>query len=173
MPVNRQDVENIVATVPGFRKSFQTFLEQWEPEGPLPWYLAMSELAHYVVESYRRGIMDEFPDLFATIETLLCKSERELENLIVVGLFEDIQNVASHRDFGARPFRQWLGPRSSVVWDEVDAFTRRVAAWTAQQKPRWWQFWRRCSGFDSTKALRQVESPELRKIIEAEYRKKG
>ena len=172
MPVNRQDVENIVATVPGFRKSFQTFLQEWEPEGSLPWYIAMSELAHYVVESYGRGITEEFADLFATVESLLNKSEPELENLIAVGLFEDIQNLASHREFGALPFRRWLGPRSLIVWSEVDAFTQRVAVWTAQQRPRWWQFWLRRSGFDSTKALAQVESPELRKIIEAQYRKK-
>jgi hypothetical protein len=172
MPVNRQDVENIIATVPGFRNSFQEFLQEWETEASLPWYLAMGELAHYVVESYERGITGEFPELFATIETLLGKSESELENLITVGFFEDLQNVASHRDFGAHPFRQWLGPRSLVVWDKVDAFTQRVADWTAQQKPQRWQFWRRRRGFDSTKALRQVESPELRKIIEAQYRKK-
>jgi hypothetical protein len=138
----------------------------------LPWYLAVSELAHYVVESYERGITNEFPDLFSTVESLLGKSEPELENLIAVGLFEDIQNVASHRSFGAAPFRQWLGPRSLVVWEEVDAFAQRVGAWKAQQKPRWWQFWRRRGGFDAAKALEQVESPELRRIIEAEYRKK-
>ena len=131
----------------------------------------MGELAHYIVESYGRGTTEELPNLFATVESLLRKSEPELENLIAVGLFEDIQNIASHRDFGANPFRQWLGPRSVIVWNEVDAFTLRVAAWTAQQKPRWWQFWRRRTGFDSAKALRQVESPELRKIIEVEFRK--
>jgi len=172
MPVNRQDVESIVVAVPGFRSSFQEFLQEWAPDGPLPWYVAMSELAHYVVESYGRGITAEFPDLFATVEALLSQADPELENLIAVGLFEDIQNIASHRDFGAQPFRKWLGSRSLVVWDEVDAFAERVAAWAAQQRPRWWQFWRRRSGFDSTKALRQVESPELRKIIEADYRRR-
>jgi hypothetical protein len=147
-------------------------LQEWEAEGPLPWYLAMCELAHYVVESYGRGITDEFPNLFATVESVLCKSQPELENLIAVGLFEDLQSFASHKDFGANPFRRWLGPRSIVVWDEVDAFTQGVAVWTAKQQPRWWQFWRPRRGIDSTKALKQVESPELRKIIEAQFRKK-
>jgi len=88
-----------------------------------------------------------------------------------VGLFEDIQNIASHRDFGATPFRQLLGPRSLVVWDEVDAHMKRVAAWGARNKPRWWQFWRRRRAFDAKQALEQVENPELKKIIEANYRK--
>ena len=171
MAVNRQDVEKMVMTAPGFLKSFQEFLHEWEEESSLPWYLAMSNLAHYVVESYERGITDEFPNLFAAVESLLCKSEPELKDLITVGLFEDIQNIASHRDFGANPFRQWLGPRSVIAWNEADAFTQRVAVWTAQQRPRWWEFWRRRAGFDSTKALKQVKSPELRKIIEAQFRK--
>jgi hypothetical protein len=172
MAVSRQDVETIVAAAPGFRMGFAEFLQEWEGEIPLPWYLAMGDLAHYVVESFERGITDEFPGLFATVESLLFKSEPELEDLIAIGFFEDIQNIASHRDFGANPFRQWLGPRSAILWDEVDADAQREAAWTAKQKPRWWQFWRRRKGFDSTKALKQVESPELRKTIESLYRKK-
>jgi len=95
----------------------------------------MSELAHYVVESFAKGVTVEFPNLFSTVEALLQKSDPEIENLITVGLFEDIQNIASHRDFGAAPFRQFLGPRSLVLWDEVDAGMKRVAASEARNKP--------------------------------------
>jgi len=49
---------------------------------------------------------------------------------------------------------------------------RKVEAWAARQKPRWWQFWRRAKGFDNERARSQVENPELRKIIEQMYRKK-
>jgi hypothetical protein len=131
----------------------------------------MSELAHYVVESFAKGVTVEFPNLFSTVEALLQKSDPEIENLIAVGLFEDIQNIASHRDFGTAPFRQLLGPRSLVLWDEVDAGMKRVAAWEARNKPRWWQFWRRRRVFDAKQALEQVENPELKKIIEANSRK--
>jgi hypothetical protein len=172
MSVNRQDVERIVTAVPGFRITWEKFLEEWEAEGPLPWYIAMSELAHYIVDNYAKGTTAEFADFFATVESFLNNPDPELQGLIAVGLFEDIQNIASHRTFGAVPFRQWLGPRSLVAWGDVNAFTQRAAAWTARQKPRWWQFWRRRGVFDSEKALSQVENPELRKIIEADYRKK-
>jgi hypothetical protein len=171
MTVSQQSVEQIIAAVPGFRTSWNQFLEEWKAEPPMPWYLAMSELAHYIVQSYSHEATKEFPELFGTVESLLNAGDPEIENLIAVGLFEDIQNVAIHREFGALPFRPWLGPRSLVVWDEVDAFTQRVAAWTAQQKPRWWQFWRRRIGFDASKTLLKIENPQLRKIIEADYRK--
>ena len=130
----------------------------------------MSELAHYVVDSYAQGVTVEFPQLFRTIEELLQNPDPELENLITVGLFEDIQNIASHRDFGAAPFRALLGLRSLAAWDEIDADMKKVAAWTAKNEPRWWQFWRRRT-FNAEKALTQVESPVLKKIIESNYRK--
>ena len=173
MPVNREHVERIVAAAPNFRKRWEAFLCEWQAEKVPPWFLGVSELAHYVVDSYAQGVTGEFPNLFGTVETLLQTPDSELENLISVGFFEDIQNIASHRDFGATPFRQWLGPRSLVVWDEVDAHMLRVAAWEERQKPRWWQFLRRRNAFDAEKSLSQVENPELRKIIESNYRKKG
>ena len=117
MAVNRQDVERIVTAVPGFRVTWEKSLEEWEAEGSLLWYVAMSELAPYVVDNYANGTTEGFADLFVAIESFLDKPDTELENLIAVGLFEDIQNIASHRRFGAVPFRQWLGPRSHVVWD--------------------------------------------------------
>ena len=172
MPPNRTDVETIVAAVPGFRTSWEKFLEGSKGEERIPYYTGMSELAHYIVENYAKGATAEFPNLFATVESLLDKHDDDLEGLITVGLFEDIQNIASHRDFGFRVFRQWLGPRSLEVWKEVDAFTKRVASSQQRQRPRWWQFWRRRKIFDSEKALSEVESPELRRIIESMYRKK-
>jgi hypothetical protein len=54
----------------------------------------------------------------------------------------------------------------------VDEGMKRVAAWQQTQKPKWWQFWRKRRTFDAEKALSQVQSPELRKILEAEYRSK-
>jgi len=171
MPANREQVERIVAAAPNFRGRWESFLKDWEEDETPPWYVGMSELAHYIVESYAQRATEEFPILFGTIENLLQNPDPELENLIVVGLFEDIQNIASHRDCGASPFRRWLGTRSIIAWDEVDSFMGRVAARAAQKRPRWWQFWRRRSVFDAQKALEHVENPELRKMIESDFRK--
>ena len=172
MPVNREDVERIIASAPRFRTRWEAFLKEWETEPSLPYYLAMGDLAHYVVENYAQGTTKEFPELFSTVEASLQSPDPEFENLITVGFFEDIQNIASHREFGDDVFRQWLGTRSAVIWDEIDAYMRRVGVWAEQQKPRWWQFWRRRKTLDPEKALSQVENPELKKIIESMYRKK-
>jgi hypothetical protein len=170
MPANREQVEQLVAAVPNFRSRWEQFLKDFEGDETLPFFVGIGELAYCVVDSYAQGVTAEFPKLFRTVEDLLQNPDPELENLITVGLFEDIQNIASHRDFGAAPFRALLGPRSLVAWDEIDAYMIKVAAWTAKNEPRWWQFWRR-RVFNAQKALTQVESPALRKIIESDYRK--
>jgi len=171
--VNREQLERIVDAVPKFRVCWDSFLKEWEKEGEPPWYIGMSELAHYVVDCQSQGIVSELPALFCTIEDVLQNADRDIESLITIGLFEDIQNIASHREFGAAPFRQRLGTRSLALWDEVDEGMKRVAAWQKTQKPKWWQFWRKRRRLDVRQALAQVQSPELRKIIEAEFRKKG
>jgi len=170
MPASQEQIEQLIAAAPNFRDRWQAFLKEWEEEVP-PWFVGIGDFAHYVVESYALDDKTEFPKLFSTIERLLQDADPEFKNLIAVGLFEDIQNIASHRDFGAAPFRRWLGPRSLALWDEVDEGMKRVAAWTEQNKPRWWQFWRRRHDFDAKQALEQDENPELRKIIEANYRR--
>ena len=166
MAAKQEDVEKIIAAVPGFQTQWQEFLKEWEKETSPPWYLGMGDLAHYIVEKYAEGTTTEFPDLFASVEALLHKPDPELKNLITVGLLEDIQNVASHRDFGAAPFLQWLGPRSLVVWNEINAYMKRVSDWAAKQDPG-------RDAFDAGKALLQVENPQLKKIIESMYRKKS
>lgn len=171
--MNREAIERIVATVPNFSAQWQAFLDDWKDDADPPWFVGMSELAHYVVESYARGETSEFRQLFGTVESLLQDCDPELENLITVGLLEDVQNIASHREFGPAPFQEWLGPRSVEHWEELNSFWGRVADWTERTKPRWWQFWRRRKVFDAEKALSSVESPDLRKIIEATFRRKS
>ena len=66
------------------------------------------------------ALLVELPGLFDTVQALIRNSFPELETLIALGLFEDIQNIASHRDFGTSPFRRWLGPLSLVVTDAIN-----------------------------------------------------
>jgi hypothetical protein len=171
MSTSREALEAIIATIPAFRPRWQKFLEDWQGE-ETPWYLAMGAIAHYVVDEYEMGNRGQLNGLFSAVELLLGDTDTELQNLIWVGLFEDIQNIASHRTFGADVFRAWLGPHSLIAWDEVNRGMQKVAAWSSQQEPRWWQFWRQHRSFDAEVALPQVDNPELRKIIEQMYRKK-
>jgi len=72
MSACREAIETIVAAVPGFRPQWQDFLKEWEGQ-ETPWYQAMAELAHYVVNAYERGDTAHLNDLFSAIESVLQK----------------------------------------------------------------------------------------------------
>ncbi|HTR36852.1 MAG TPA: hypothetical protein VMH80_13170 [Bryobacteraceae bacterium] len=120
MANTRESTEIIVKAVPGFAPAWQDFLREWEKVNPPPLYLAMGELAHYIVDAYVRGNTAEFVELFAAIEVALQEENTELHILLSVGLFEDIQNISSHRTFDSKSFRHWLGRESLRAWDQVE-----------------------------------------------------
>jgi hypothetical protein len=49
--------------------------------------MGMSELAHYLVDSYSRGEPAELPRVFSTIEDILQDPDPDIEGLIKIGLF--------------------------------------------------------------------------------------
>lgn len=94
------------------------------------------ELAHYIVESYDQGNTAQYQKLFSAVELVLQNGDSEIQNLIWVGLLEDIQNIAGHRSFGPDVFPVWLGPQSLIAWDEVNRGMQKVAEWASQQRQR-------------------------------------
>lgn len=168
MAARREAFETIIATVPDFQPRYQEFLANWQGEDT-PWYLAMGDLAHYIVESYEQGNTAQLQKLFSTVEGVLQNGDAEIQNLIWVGLLEDIQNISSHRSFGQDVFRVYLGPRSLIAWDEVNRGMQKVAEWASQQRRDDHSGGKGNIDLDAT--LSQVENPELRRIIEQMYRK--
>lgn len=162
-PVNHEQLKRIVDSLPNFSLCWTAFLSEWEKKGEPPWYLGMAELAHYAVEAFSEGRKSELVNLFSTIEDVLQNVDPDVEDLIAVGLFEDLQNIASHREFGPAPFRELLGLQSRQIWDKVDEGMKKVARSAAARPGN--------RAFDSEKALSEVKSAELRKIIESLYRK--
>ena len=136
-------------------------------------YLAMDELADFLVDSYEKADTGSFPDVFRVIEDYLETGDEELENLVQVGIFETLQNVASHRSFGFKVFERWLEPRARPVWKRADEAMTLVANMAAASASvPWWQFWKRRRKMNPEKALLEVENPKLRKILESEYRRR-
>ncbi len=77
---SREAFEAIIATVPDFQPRYQTFLADWQGEDT-PWYLAMGELAHYIVESYEQGNTAQYQELFSAVEHVLQSGDAEIQNL--------------------------------------------------------------------------------------------
>lgn len=85
---SQEAFESLISTVPDFRPRYQRFLADWLGEAT-PWYLAMGELAHYVVDTYEQGDTTKYVELFSSIESVLENGDSEVQNLIRVGLLED------------------------------------------------------------------------------------
>jgi hypothetical protein len=53
------------------------------------------------------------------LETLFAEGSRETRDLIGLGFFETLHNVASWRPYGNTVFEPFLGPMSKQVWKEI------------------------------------------------------
>lgn len=167
---SQEAFETILTAVPDFQPRYQRFLSDWQGEDT-PWYLAMGELAHYVIETYEEGDTTHYQELFSAVERVLQNGDSEVQNLIWVGLLEAIQNIASNQSSSPDVFRAWLGPQSLIAWDEVSRGMQKVAEWVSQQRRRDGRS-PTVNSFDPEAALSQVKNPELRRIIEQMYRNK-
>ncbi|MCI0357958.1 MAG: hypothetical protein L0211_05720 [Planctomycetaceae bacterium] len=117
-----------LAACPNIGSTWQEHLEFWDGEIERGDYNDASVVAHYLVDSFERGELVEFPAAFAVLERCLIEGDQNAQELAVVGIIEDIQNIALHRPFGPLVFYEWLGPSSRVAWDELCAFWQQVAA---------------------------------------------
>ncbi|NML65700.1 hypothetical protein HHL22_10835 [Hymenobacter sp. RP-2-7] len=82
------------------------------------YYLDIAEIARFLVDKVEMEQTIFFQDLFAQIEVILSKCDSYVDELVVFGLFESIQNNCSHRatDY-YYSFDKWLHPISKQKWD--------------------------------------------------------
>ena len=80
----------------------------------------LGEFATFIVDAYERQDTEPIVAEFRTIHELLGEAHEEVRTAAAIGFLEDIQNIASHRPFGAAVFVQWLGPKSKGQWAEIE-----------------------------------------------------
>ncbi len=123
MASNSHDVPSIVPDLlslcPGIEGRWRDHLAYWEGEDRGE-YIDVSVVVHYIVDSYAVGRTDFFPALFRKAESILESGDPKQQEVLVIGLFEDVQTVASHSDFGWKVFEKWLGPRSLAAWRQIE-----------------------------------------------------
>ena len=54
------------------------------------------------------------------MEWWLANGNRAVSDIVVIGFFEDLRNLASWQPFGSAAFVSFLGPRSSEAWSELE-----------------------------------------------------
>ena len=114
--------ELLVASVPDFKESWNDHLsENYEGEGNRAYYLDMSAIAGFVVEHMKSGNTKHFEDFFKLVETILESADDELQDLMVVGLLEAIQNAGGNT-VNYESYAKWLKPETKKRWDEIIMF---------------------------------------------------
>jgi hypothetical protein len=112
---------------PGIGPAWREHLECWAGNPERGIFNDAAVIARHIVDSFERGDVSEFPAVFALLERCLAEGDDTARELAVVGIIEDIQNIATHRHFGPRVFCAWLGPESQAAWDELCGFWQGVA----------------------------------------------
>ena len=108
------------------RQAFPDFGERWKKH-VASWggnsagsYNDMGEFVHFVIEDlHQKGKLDETRRVFQILENLLVEADQETRDLIGLGFFETLQNLASHRPQGNKVYEQFFGPMSRKVWSEL------------------------------------------------------
>lgn len=111
-------VPRLLDAAPSLRARWQTYLAYWDGRSGGD-YIDMAEVAHHLVEQLHADATDEFPAVFGAVEALLADDDDVIEEIITVGLLEDLQNIAANESgwLFARRFRTWLGPLATARWD--------------------------------------------------------
>ena len=101
---------------PGFVPLWQDYLASWGEDTERGVYNDVSIIADYLVDRYEAGDVAEIATALAAVERFLAAGDEETRKLATIGITEGIQNVASHRPYGAQVFERWLKPRSRLAW---------------------------------------------------------
>ncbi len=158
-------VPEFLARCPRLKSDWDRHLEIWgdKERGT---FNDMAVIAHYLVRCFENDQLDEFPIAFAVIERCFTDGDDRTQEA-ATGILEDIQNISSHREFGAHVFESWLGPQSQRAWNQLANAWRDVSSLAdmvrkekgnSPQSP-------------SMPNLDEIEDPELRRMIEQLYRK--
>ena len=121
-------VPAFLAACPAICPAWRAHLEFWGDAPDRGIYNDAAVIASHLVDSFERGELSEFPATFALLERCLVEGDQPIRDLIMIGVIEDIQNIASHRPFGAGVFVAWLGPASRAAWDEVNGWWGELTA---------------------------------------------
>lgn len=83
-------------------------------------YYDIAMIGSYVKKEVISGEIKDMPKFFSAVEEILNNSDSYVQELIVIGLFESLQNDRSIDYHNA--FNNWLGPKSSSAWKALIEF---------------------------------------------------
>ena len=126
---------------PSFEPAWADHIAAWaehpEDRGS---YLDVATFAEHIISLLEQAQTSELPAVFDTVERLYGSGDKGVVELLTVGFLEAIQNISSNR-FGwsfTRRFRRWLGPTTTIEWDELHKLWGTSDHMSRWQRTRAW-----------------------------------
>src|SRR5690606_28327951 len=85
-------------------------------------YVDIGDISRFIVEKKKIGQTEKFEQFFQNVEEIMIHGEHYVQELIVIGLFEGIQNVGGSEIDYYRSFDKWLKSNSLKAWRELIDF---------------------------------------------------
>ena len=85
-------------------------------------YIDMADIARFIVKKKKANETKHFSRFFENTEAILEQSDAYIQNLIVIGLFEGIQNIGGQEIAYKTSYNEWLGPKSLKEWRKLINF---------------------------------------------------
>ena len=85
-------------------------------------YFDIAEISRHLIDRLKNRQTENFDIFFDAVENILNDCDTEIENLIVIGLFEGIQNKSGPEINYYTSFDKWLKPVSKAKWDKLIDF---------------------------------------------------
>lgn len=85
-------------------------------------YIDIGAISRYIVDKKKSGQTENFSNFFQNIEEIMVHGDKYVQELIVIGLFEGIQNVGGSEIDYYRSFDKWLKLKSLNAWRELIDF---------------------------------------------------
>jgi hypothetical protein len=85
-------------------------------------YMDIGEISRFIVEKKKAEQTETFQIFFENVEEIMIYGEHYVKELIVIGLFEGIQNIGGTEIDYYNSFDKWLKPNSLKAWRELIDF---------------------------------------------------
>ena len=113
-------VDLFLDACPAAKPDWEEHLKFWEGE-PAGHYNDIAVFAHHLVGCYKQSQIESFPRVFQLVERLIVEGDADTQGVMIVGLLEGLQNIASWESFGSSAFEPYLGPQSLAAWHKLEA----------------------------------------------------
>jgi len=106
---------------PSFVRVDDDEAEEWQDDGGPLGYIRVSALARHLTQLAEHGEWGQVQVVLDDAERTMTSADAYTSELIVIGLFEDLQNDCLRSEGRVRlvDVRELLGPSSKTAWDDL------------------------------------------------------